>query len=327
MKKFLAVLLMVALVATLGLGCAPAAPAAPAASAEPAAPAAADAINVGVSIASFDDTFLTYMMDGMKAKAKTLEGVNVTYVDARSDAATQLAQVENFITQGMSSIVVNPVNTEATGPITEACAKAKIPLVYLNRLPANLPDDVTFVGSNSIDAGIFQMEYIGEKLGGKGNVVIMMGVLDHEAAIKRTEGVKKVIAEKYPDIKVIAEQTGNWSRSEGMTLMENWLSKGDKIDAVCANNDDMALGAIGALEAAGKLDTMIVGGVDCTPDAVQALKDGKLSVTVFQDAAGQGGGSLEAAVMKAKGEKVEKEIMIPFVKVTKDNVDEYPNFK
>lgn len=323
MKKFLAVLLMAALIATLGLGCAPAAPAAPA---TPEAPAAEE-VTVGVSIASFDDTFLTYMLDGMKAHEATLTGVKVTYVDAKEDAATQLAQVENFITQGMKSIVIVPVNTEATEPITEACAKANVNLVYVNRLPANLPDDVTFVGSNSIDAGIFQMEYLGEKMGGKGNIVIMMGKLDNEASIKRTEGVKKVIAEKYPEIKILAEQTGNWSRAEGMTLMENWMSKGDKIDAVCANNDDMALGAIGALEAAGKLADTMVGGVDCTPDAVQAVKDGKLTCTVFQDAAGQGSGGIDAAVKKASGETVEKEVMIPFKLVTKDNVDEFPNFK
>lgn len=320
MKKFLAVLLMAALIATLGLGCAPAAPA------EPAAPAAEE-VTVGVSIASFDDTFLTYMMDGMKAHEATLTGVKVTYVDAKEDAATQLSQVENFITQGMKSIVVVPVNTEATAPITEACAKANINLVYVNRLPADLPDNVTFVGSNSIDAGIFQMEYLGEKMGGKGNIVIMMGKLDNEASIKRTEGVKKVIAEKYPDIKILAEQTGNWSRAEGMTLMENWLSKGDAINAVCANNDDMALGAIGALEATGKLADTFVGGVDCTPDAVQAVKDGKLTCTVFQDAAGQGAGGIDAAVKKAKGEAVDKEVMIPFKLVTKDNVDQFPNFK
>ncbi len=320
MKKLLAVLLMAALVATLGLGCAPAAPAAPA---EPAAPAAGDAVKIGVTIANFDDTFLTYMMDGMKASEGTLEGVEVTYVDAKEDAATQLSQVENFITQGMQSIVVVPVNTEATAPITEACTKANVNLVYVNRLPANLPDNVTFVGSNSIDAGSGQTECLGEKMGGKGNIVIMMGKLDNEAAIKRTEGVKKVIAEKYPEIKVLAEQTGNWSRAEGMTLMENWLAGGDVINAVCANNDDMALGAINALEAAGKLSETMVGGVDCTPDAVQAVKDGKLTCTVFQDAAGQGGGGIEAAYKKAKGEAVDKEVWIPFKLVTPDNVAEF----
>ncbi len=284
-------------------------------------PAAAPAgkIKIGVSISNFNDTFLTYMKDGMAEYAKTLGAdVEVTYVDAKEDTATQLSQVENFIAQKMNAIVVVPVNTEATEPITTACANAKMPLVYVNRLPANLPDNVVFVGSNSIDAGIFQMEFLAKKLNGKGNVVIMMGKLDNEAAIKRTEGVKQVAA-KFPDIKIIKEQTGNWSRDEGMSLMENWLASGDQIDAVASNNDDMALGALRAIEAAGKLGKILVGGVDATPDALGEMATGKLDVTVFQDASGQGGGSIKAAVALAKGEKVENRVWIPFQLVTPEN--------
>lgn len=300
---------------------------APAQSAQPAAPAApaTGKIRIGVSISNFNDTFLTYMKDGMDKYAKSLgSDVEVTYVDAKEDTATQLAQVENFIAQKMNAIVVVPVNTEATTPITEACMKAKVPLVYVNRLPANLPDEVVFVGSNSIDAGIFQMEYLAKKMGGKGNVVIMMGKLDNEAAIKRTEGVKQVAA-KYPDIKIIKEQTANWNRDEGMALMENWLASGDQIDAVASNNDDMALGALRAIEAAGKLGKILVGGVDATPDALAEMAQGKLDVTVFQDAAGQGGGAIKAAVALAKGEKVENRVWIPFQLVTPENYKEFMN--
>ncbi|NLU53682.1 MAG: sugar ABC transporter substrate-binding protein [Clostridiaceae bacterium] len=280
-------------------------------------------IKIGVSISNFDDTFLMYMKDGMDEYAKSLGGeVEVTYVDAKEDSAKQLAQVENFISQGVSAIVVVPVNTEATEPITNACQSAKIPLVYVNRLPGNLPDDVVFVGSESIDAGIFQMEYIAEKLGGKGNVVIMVGKLDNEAAIKRTEGVKQVAA-KYPDINIIFEQTANWSREEGMSLMENWLSTGKQIDAVASNNDDMALGALKAIEAAGKLGQIIVGGVDATPDALAEMEAGRLDCTVFQDAGGQGSGAIKAAVALAKGEKVENRVWIPFQLVTPDNYKEF----
>lgn len=300
---------------------------APAQSAQPAAPVApaTGKIRIGVSISNFNDTFLTYMKDGMDKYAKSLgSDVEVTYVDAKEDTATQLAQVENFIAQKMNAIVVVPVNTEATTPITEACMKAKVPLVYVNRLPANLPDKVVFVGSNSIDAGIFQMEYLAKKMGGKGNVVIMMGKLDNEAAIKRTEGVKQVAA-KYPDIKIIKEQTANWNRDEGMALMENWLASGDQIDAVASNNDDMALGALRAIEAAGKLGKILVGGVDATPDALAEMAQGKLDVTVFQDAAGQGGGAIKAAVALAKGEKVENRVWIPFQLVTPENYKEFMN--
>lgn len=322
-KRTLALVLALVFCLALFAGCAKQEPA-PAASTNSAAPAPeAKKIKIGVSISNFDDTFLMYMKDGMDAYAKNLgPDVEITYVDAKEDAAKQLSQVENFISQGMNAVVVVPVNTEATEPINTACASAKLPLVYVNRLPGNLPDDVVFVGSNSIDAGIFQMEYIAKKLNGKGNVVIMIGKLDNEAAIKRTEGVKEV-AKKYPDIKIIMEQTANWSREEGMSLMENWLSTGKEINAVASNNDDMALGAIKAIEAAGKLGKIVVGGVDATPDALAELEAGKLDVTVFQDAAGQGGGSIKAAFALAKGEKVENRVWIPFQLVTPENYKEF----
>ena len=265
------------------------------------------------------------MTDGMKEYAASLgSGVEVTYVDAKEDTATQLAQVENFITQGMNAIVVVPVDTAATDPITAAAKEANTPLVYVNRLPANLPDDVVFVGSDSIDAGLFQMQYIVDKLGGKGNVVIMMGKLDNEAALQRTAGVEQIAAD-YPDIKITKKDTANWSREEGLTLMENWLSTGDQIDAVASNNDDMALGAIQAIEAAGLLGKIIVGGTDATPDALAAMKEGKLDVTVFQDAAGQGSGAIKAAVALARGETVEYRVMIPYVLVTPENYEDFMN--
>jgi inositol transport system substrate-binding protein len=312
-KKLWITLISLLVVFSLVAGCTP----------QAAAPTASDKVKIGVSISNFNDTFLMYMKDGMDEYAKSLGGnVEVTYVDAKEDAAAQLAQVENFISQGMNAVVVVPVNTEATTPITDACSKAKMPLVYVNRLPANLPDDVVFVGSNSIDAGIFQMEYIAEKIGGKGNVVIMIGKLDNEAAIKRTEGVEQVAA-KFPDIQITKKQTANWSREEGLTLMENWLSAGDPIAAVASNNDDMALGAIQAIEAAGLLGQIFVGGVDATPDALAEMDKGRLDVTVFQDAAGQGGGSIKAAVALANGEKVENRVWIPFLLVTPDNYKDF----
>lgn len=328
-RKTLAMVLALLICLTMVLsGCAKNEPApatdsnAPATSKEPST-STGGKIKIGVSISNFDDTFLMYMKDGMDEYAKSLGSeVEVTYVDAKEDTAKQLSQVENFISQGVNAIVVVPVNTEATEPITAACQDAKVPLVYVNRLPGNLPDDVVFVGSESIDAGIFQMEYIAEKLGGKGNVVIMMGKLDNEAAIMRTEGVKQVAA-KYPDINIIFEQTANWSREEGMSLMENWLATGKQIDAVASNNDDMALGALKAIEAAGKLGQIVVGGVDCTPDALAELEAGKLDCTVFQDAAGQGGGAIDVAYKLAKGEKVENRVWIPFQLVTPENYKEF----
>ncbi len=111
-------------------------------------------------------------------------------------------------------------------------------------------------------------------IGGKGNVVILMGELSNEAAIKRTEGTKQVMA-KNPGIKVIREQTGNWPARRGKTIMENWLASGDKIDAVASNNDEMALGAVMVIKAAGKLGKIYVSGIDGSPDALDVHGQGR----------------------------------------------------
>jgi inositol transport system substrate-binding protein len=223
----------------------------------------------------------------------------------------------------MNAIVILPVDTAATGPMTKSVVAAKIPLVYVNRLPDNLPKGVIYVGSNSIDAGIFNMQVLGKAMGGKGNVVILMGELSNEAAINRTAGIKKVIKEQFPNIKVIREQTGNWQRDQGRTIMENWLASGDQIDGVASNNDEMALGALMAIKAAGKLGKIPVGGTDGSADALASMDKGELFNTVFQDPVGQGEGAIEAAYLMAKklpNAKVKNDIVwIPYVPITKAN--------
>jgi inositol transport system substrate-binding protein len=167
-----------------------------------------------------------------------------------------------------------------------------------------------------------QMEWIADKLGGKGNVVIMNGNLSQEAAQMRTAGVKQVAAE-FPEITITKEDTGNWSRDQGLALMENWLSTGDQIDAVASNNDEMAIGALSAIEAAGKLGQIIVGGVDASPDALAEMDKGRLNVTVFQNAVGQGEGGIQAAIALARGEEIEQITWIPYELVTPENYKDY----
>ena len=288
---------------------------------EPAAGGGGDKITIGVTM-KFDDLWLTTLRDAMSEYAATQPDVELVMVDSKEDVATQLAQVENFVTQKVDAIVVIAANTDAADPMTKAAQDAGIPLLYVNRLPSNLPEGISYVGSESIQAGIMQAEWIAEQLGGKGNVVIMNGDLAQEAAQKRTEGEKQVFA-KYPDIKIIREDTGNWSRDQGLALMENWLASGDQIDAVASNNDEMAIGAIQAIDAAGKLGEIIVGGVDASPDALQEMDKGRLDVTVFQNAKGQGEGGIKVAIALAKGESVEKYTWIPFELVTPENYKTY----
>ena len=284
---------------------------------------AAEKVKIGVAMALFDDVWLTLVRDAMTKWAKSHPDVELTIVDAANDTAKQTGQVENFLAQGMNAVVILPVDTAATGPMTKSVVKAGKPLVYVNRKPSNLPKGVVYCGSNSIEAGIMNMEELGKAMGGKGNVVILMGELSNEAAIGRTDGIKQVVKEKYPNIKIIREETGNWQRVQGKTIMENWLASGQEINGVASNNDEMALGALQAIKAAGKLGKIPVGGTDGSHDALESMDKGELNNTVFQDPVGQGVEAVNAAYLLAKKQPnpkaVDDIIWIPYQPVTKEN--------
>jgi inositol transport system substrate-binding protein len=284
---------------------------------------AADKTKIGVTMALFDDVWLTLVRNAMTKWGSSHPDVDLTIVDASNDTAKQVGQVENFLAEGVDAVVILPVDTAATRPMTRAVVKAGKPLVYVNRLPANLPKGVVYCGSNSIDAGIMNMEEVGKCMGGKGNLVILMGELSNEAAIGRTAGIKKVVQEKFPDIKIVREESGNWKREQGKTIMENWLASGQEIDGVASNNDEMALGALQAIKAAGKLGKICVGGTDASQDALESMAKGELNNTVFQDPVAQGEESVNAAYLMAKKEPnpkvVDDKIWIPYQKVTKEN--------
>ncbi|EYR83554.1 MULTISPECIES: sugar ABC transporter substrate-binding protein [unclassified Shinella] len=289
---------------------------------------AAHAETIGVTMAQFDDNFLTVLRNGMSDYAKTLDGVDLQIEDAQNDVAKQQSQIQNFIASGVSAIIVNPVDTDATAAMSKAAAEAGIPLVYVNREPVNvneLPEKQAFVASDEKESGTLETKEVCRLLNGKGKVVVMMGELSNQAARMRTQDVKDVIAtDECKGLEIVEEQTANWSRTQGSDLMTNWLSAGLEFDAVISNNDEMAIGAIQALKAAGRsMDSVVVAGVDATQDALAAMAAGDLDVTVFQDAAGQGKGSVDAALKLAKGEKVETKVYIPFQLVTPANIADY----
>ena len=287
--------------------------------------ASAADIKIGVSMSQFDDTFLTYLREDMDKQAKSYpkgDAVQLQFEDARADVVKQLSQVENFISQKVDAMVVNPVDTASTARITKAAVAAGIPLVYVNRRPdqADLPKGVVTVTSNDVEAGRLQMQYVAEKLGGKGKIVILLGDLANNSTTNRTKGVKEIL-DKYPDIKIEQEQTGIWLRDKGMTLVNDWLTQGREFNAVVANNDEMAIGAAMALKTAGvKPGSVLIGGVDGTPDGLNAITKGEMALSVFQDAKGQAVGSVEAAVKMARGEAVEPNVVVPFQLITPDNV-------
>ncbi|WP_425356454.1 sugar ABC transporter substrate-binding protein [Xaviernesmea rhizosphaerae] len=291
----------------------------------------AQAQNVGVSMALFDDNFLTVLRNGMIDYSKEKD-VKLQIEDAQNDVGKQLNQIQNFVASGVDAIIVNPVDTDATAAMSQAASAAGIPLVYVNREPANvdqLPDKQAFVASKEIDAGTLETKEACRLLKAAGKkeakVVVLMGELSNQASRMRTKAIKDVIA--TPDcsfMSIAEEQVGNWSRTQGADLVTNWLSAGVKFDAVLANNDEMAIGAIQALKAANiPMDQVVVGGIDATQDALAAMAAGDLDVTVFQNAAGQGKGAVDAALKLAKGESVEKKVYVPFELVTPSNLKDY----
>jgi inositol transport system substrate-binding protein len=289
--------------------------------------------NIGVSMALFDDNFLTVLRNGIQKMADEMNGVNVQIEDAQNDVAKQLDQINNFAASGVDAIIVNPVDTSATQAMTNAAAAAGVPLVYVNREPINvdtLPDNQAFVASNEIESGTLAAFEGCKMLRAKGKttsarIYILVGELSNQAAVQRTKDFHDVIGmDMCKFITIIDEQTANWSRDQARDLMTNWLSAGEPFDAVFANNDEMAIGAIQAMKAAGvSMEEVIVTGVDATQDALVAMSGGDLDVTVFQDAAGQGSGSLNAALDLARGKKVDQKVYIPFKLVIPSNIKDY----
>ncbi|NLY77426.1 MAG: sugar ABC transporter substrate-binding protein [Tissierellia bacterium] len=281
-------------------------------------------ITIGYAINNMNDTFQTYIFDAAKAKAEEY-GYKIEIQDSQEDVVRQQDQVKAMIEQGVDALIVVPVDTSAMEPITNAAVEAGIPLVYVNRNPfgeGEVPDGVYYVGSQEIIAGELQAEYLVEIMGEEGGVAILMGILSNEGAVKRTEGNENILS-KYPGIEILAKESGNWQKDQGMNITENWITAyGDKLKAILSNNDEMAIGAINALEAAGR-DDVIVMGVDAIPDAVQLVSEGKLAATVLQDANGQGEGAVNVVHKVLQGETPEKVTWIEFKLVTKDNVEEY----
>ncbi len=285
----------------------------------PVKPKDGKALRIGASFPILDQ-FLQRVADGITTRAAQ-DGVTATIVSAQERTDVQLGQIENFISQGVDGLLVIPQDTDATSQISTKAKAAGIPLVYINRRPADIPADVPYVGSDSLVAGRLQMEALGKLVNNQGNVAILQGDPGQEAARMRTQGCEETATEL--GMSVIRKAAGNWYRDKGLSITENWLQSGDKIDVICSNNDEMALGAIQALRAAGRLNEIKVGGVDATPDALAAMKAGTLPVTVFQDAKGQGFGSVDTVVQLYNEEPVPSFVNVPYQLVTPQNMNDF----
>lgn len=309
---------------------------------------------IGGAIYKFDDTFMTGVRTAMTDAAKEA-GVKLELVDSQNKQPTQNEQVDTFITKGVQALAVNPVDRTAAGPIIEKAKAKDLPIVFINREPEEADmksyDKVWYVGakaeqsgtqSGQIIADYFEANPAADKNGdGVIQYVMLQGEPGHQDATLRTEYSIKAIEEAGFKTEKLAADTAMWDKAKATDLMKSFLTgQGvDKIEAVIANNDDMALGAIEALKAEGyntgdSAKFVPVVGVDATAPALEAMKDGSLLGTVLNDAVNQGTATINVANAAMNGKEITeanvgypvtdgKYIWIDYVKVTKDNYAEF----
>lgn len=272
---------------------------------------------IGVALANFDLNFVSILRTQMSHEldAQHLQG---QFSDAKGDVALQVQQVDDFINQGVDAIILNPVDTQGVLPMINAAKRASIPLIFVNRKPeVPLSGPMAYVGSDSALSGKMQIEALAKIMNYRGNIAILMGALSNEEARERTRAVEEFVAQ-HKEMKVVEKQTAKWQRNEAVDVVSAWLLNGTPIDAVVANNDEMAIGAIMALNQAKKKD-VLVAGIDGTPDGLQFIKNGEMAVTVFQNAKAQATGAVKVANDLVNKQKTENYHWIPYQTVTKEN--------
>lgn len=277
---------------------------------------AQDDIKIGLAISTTNNPFFVDLQEGVIAAAEEI-GATVQVVDAQDDASAQLNGMDDLITQGVDIILINPVDSDAVVPAIEAANEAGIPVITIDR-SANGGEVVTLVASNNIEGGEMAANFIIEQLGENAKVIQLEGVPGASAANERGEGFANGAEGK---LEILASQTANFNRAEGLTVMENLLQAHPDVQAVFAQNDEMALGAIEAIEAAG-LEDIIVVGFDGNDDGLQAVRDGRLTATIAQQPFEMGRIAVEAAIAHLNGEEVEASVSSPLSLLTIDNIDQ-----
>jgi ribose transport system substrate-binding protein len=277
-----------------------------------------DRLRIGVSVYDMS-SFITAGKAGIESYAKAND-IDIVWNSANLDVSTQANQVDQFINAGVDAIIVVPVQADSLGPQVASAKAQKIPFLAVNAA-LNSPDLAGTVLPDDVKAGEQEMQMMADKLGGKGNIVVLQGPLGQSGELDRTKGIQNVLA-KYPDMKILAKDTANWKRDEAVNKMKNWISSfGDDIDGIVAENDDMGLGALQATREA-KLKLPIVG-VDGIEDGLKAVKNGDFIGTNLQHGTVELATGVAVAAKIARKEKVDKNPVYLMPKVTTKNVDQF----
>lgn len=273
-----------------------------------------DDIKIGLSISTLDNPFFVTLRDGAEAAAEK-EDFEVISSDAQDDSSTQLDDVEDMIQQDIDILLINPADSDAVVSAIELANDEDIPVITVDR-ESEGGDVVTHIASDNVEGGEMAAEYIDEELDGEGNLVELEGVSGASATRERGEGFHNVIDDN-DDFDLVSQQSADFDRTEGLSVMENILQSDDDIDAVFAHNDEMALGAVEALESKDMLDDVTIVGFDATDDGQEAVEDGKMDASIAQQPELIGETSIEEAEKVVNGEEVDD-----FIPVDLEMLDE-----
>ncbi|MEO3802369.1 D-ribose ABC transporter substrate-binding protein [Nonomuraea sp. B1E8] len=276
-------------------------------------------LKLGMSVSTLNNPYFVQLRDGAQAEAKRL-GATLTVTDAQNDASQQVNQVQNFTSQNMKAIIINPVDSDAAAPAVKAAERVDIPVVAADR-GVNGAEVAQTVASDNVAGGKMAAQELAKQLGEKGQVAVLQGTPGTSASRDRGQGFTQGIA-AYPNIKVVAKQPADFDRTKGLDVMTNLIQSHPGITGVFAENDEMALGAIKALGARAGQQVKVVG-FDGTPDALKAVQAGTMAATVAQQPKLLGRQAVEAAVQVAKGETVQKTVAVPVKVVTKENLADF----
>jgi ribose transport system substrate-binding protein len=274
---------------------------------------AAQDLRIGLAVSTLNNPFFVDLKDGAEAMAEEM-GVEILVVDAQDDAAAQLSSVEDLLIKQIDVLIVNPVDGNAVVSAITAANDAGVPVITVDR-GAEGGDVVSHIASDNVAGGEMAGDYIAEQLNEEGKVVELEGIPGTSAARDRGKGFNQAM-DKYDGMEVIARQPAGFDRAEGMTVMENILQGNQNIDAVFAHNDNMALGAMEAIAAAGRSDEIMIVGFDAIDDAREAVKEGEMAATVAQKPGLMGEMAVETAIKVVNGEEVAEYTPVPLELIT-----------
>lgn len=264
--------------------------------------------SIGFSVSTLNNPFFVTLSEGAEAKAEE-KGADLIVVDAGDDAAKQTSDIEDLISRNISVLIVNPVDSDAVAPAVQDAVAAGIKVISVDRVVNGVDVDCA-IASDNVEGARMATEYMVSLIGEGAKTAEIQGTSGASATIDRGEGFHLVADEQ---LDVVSSQTANFSRSEGMTVMENILQAQPDLKGVFAHNDEMALGAV---EAIGNRDIVVVG-FDATDDALAAIQQGRMAATVAQKPDLMGATAVETAISLVNGETVEKEIPVEVELITK----------